>query len=259
MTPIPPLEDHRYARWQRRLIALLLIASLVVMFVIAWAATPSSASAALPNPDGRSIHAPTYKPEPPRKVKYRIGDVAGPIVKIEVSLVTLGYITPIDGIYDQSTATAVRYWKAIELGEATPKGNLTGREIRTLHAQAAELEAWLFTLSDCDEMNYHREWVGLPDDFGDQPRSGPRSQWGKGWRESNCRNEDSVSTWCCWGYWQLYVSLFLKDHRLAPLFARCGIWSSGDVDSDITIDKRRQACGARALLDVSGRGAWALP
>ena len=58
-------------------------------------------------------------------------------------------------------------------------------------------------LSNCDEMNWYRVQWGLPDRFA-----------ALGWRESNCRNEDSVRTFCCHGYWQLYVSLHLSDWRL---------------------------------------------
>ena len=100
-------------------------------------------------------------------------------------------------------------------------------------------------LSDCDEMNWYREAVGLPDAFG-----------GIGWRESNCRNEEAVKTWCCHGWWQLWVELHLQDHRLAPRYAECGITSHHDVNSDTPEDKLRQACGAKALYDVNGTTPW---
>lgn len=101
-------------------------------------------------------------------------------------------------------------------------------------------------LSDCDEMTWYRVQAGLPAKFDRL-----------GWRESNCRNEDAVRTFCCHGYWQLYVSLHLRDHRLASRYAACGVDSADDVNSDTPIDKWRQACAAKAVHDVQP-GAWNL-
>jgi hypothetical protein len=100
--------------------------------------------------------------------------------------------------------------------------------------------------SDCAEMSYYRAAVGLPARFD-----------AIGWRESNCRNEDGVHTSCCYGWWQLNVSLHLRDHRLAGRYAACGIDSYQDVNSDTPGDKLRQACAAKALYDVVGLSAWA--
>ena len=100
--------------------------------------------------------------------------------------------------------------------------------------------------SDCDEMHWYRVDAGLPARF-DQI----------GWRESNCRNEDGVHTSCCYGWWQLNVSLHLRDARLAPRYRACGVDSLTDVNSDTPEDKRRQACAAKALYDVVGLSAWA--
>lgn len=100
-------------------------------------------------------------------------------------------------------------------------------------------------LSGCDEMNWYRVAVGLPEIFSKL-----------GWRESNCRNEDGVRTFCCHGYWQLYTSLHLQDHRLAPLMLACGVSSSEDVNSDTPEDKLRQACAAKALYDIEGTDPW---
>ena len=98
----------------------------------------------------------------------------------------------------------------------------------------------------CAEMSWYRQAVGLPARF---------DQIGR--RESNCRNEDGVHTSCCWGWWQLNVSLHLRDHRLAPKYAACGIDSYADVNSDTPDDKLRQACAAKALYDTVGLSAWA--
>ena len=103
-------------------------------------------------------------------------------------------------------------------------------------------------LGDCDEMAFYRIQAGLPDRF-----------QALGWRESNCRNEDVVRTFCCYGYWQLWVDLQLEDHRAGPVFRDyCAIYSIDDVNSDAPLDKQRQACGAKALFNIVGYTAWAL-
>jgi hypothetical protein len=101
-------------------------------------------------------------------------------------------------------------------------------------------------MSNCDEMSWYRQAVGLPARF-DRI----------GWRESNCRNEEGVHTSCCYGWWQLNVGLHLRDHRLAGRYAACGVSSRFDVDSDTPGDKLRQACAAKALYDTVGMSAWA--
>jgi hypothetical protein len=113
-------------------------------------------------------------------------------------------------------------------------------------------------LSDCDEMNFYRLQWGLPDQFSDQPRSGSRSSWGYGWRESNCRNEEDVRTYCCYGYWQLYFSQHMKDHRMGPRYAACGINEISDYNGDEPLDKQKQACAAAALYEVDGLSPWKL-
>ena len=103
-------------------------------------------------------------------------------------------------------------------------------------------------LSNCDEMNFYRQQWGLPDRFS-----------ALGWRESNCRNEDSVRTFCCHGYWQLYVSMMLADQRAGPRFRdECQIFSASDVNSDDPLDKQRQACGTAVLYSISGYSPWSL-
>lgn len=103
-------------------------------------------------------------------------------------------------------------------------------------------------LSDCEEMSFYRQQWGLPAAFDSL-----------GWRESGCRNEDNVRTACCVGYWQLYVSTFVRDYRAAPRLAdECAVYGSGDVNSDTPVDKQRQACAAAVVYSIQGFGAWAL-
>lgn len=96
-------------------------------------------------------------------------------------------------------------------------------------------------------MDYYRIQAGLPDRFR-----------ALGFRESNCINRDDVRTWCCHGYWQLYISLWLKDHRLGPRILECQVYSHLDVNSDDPIEKQKQACAAKAAFDVSQYAPWAL-
>lgn len=98
-------------------------------------------------------------------------------------------------------------------------------------------------LDGCDEMMWYAYQFDLPARFE-----------GVGWRESRCRN--NVNTYCCWGYWQLYVSLHLQDHRLAPMYAECGIASIEDIFGNEPIKKQRNACGAAAVYAVQGGSAW---
>lgn len=99
-------------------------------------------------------------------------------------------------------------------------------------------------LSNCDEMQWYRIDAGLPERFD-----------AIGWRESNCRNEESVHTFCCWGYWQLYVSLHLSG-SLGSKMNDCGVYSRFDLDSDTPEDKKRQACATKVLYDANGLAPW---
>jgi hypothetical protein len=95
-----------------------------------------------------------------------------------------------------------------------------------------------FGLSDCQEMMFYAAQFGLPGQFE-----------GIGWRESNCRNEDSVHTGCCWGYWQMsYIHFPMPE---------CDAWSYRDVNSDNPLEKQKQACAAKQLYDAAGSSPWA--
>jgi hypothetical protein len=97
-------------------------------------------------------------------------------------------------------------------------------------------------LSDCDEMNFYRVQFGLPDRFARL-----------GWRESNCRNEDAVRTSCCHGYWQMHRIHFDGSGYVYGI--DCQAYTFHDVNSDIPLEKQKQACSAAALNRVDS-GAW---
>lgn len=113
-------------------------------------------------------------------------------------------------------------------------------------------------LSNCDEMNFYRLQWGLPERFGDYPRSGPRSKWGLGWRESNCRNEEGVKTYCCYGWWQLYFTLHARDAHMSKVYARCEVYSIWDYNGDEPLDKQKMACATAGLYALNGYSPWAL-
>jgi hypothetical protein len=102
-------------------------------------------------------------------------------------------------------------------------------------------------LTGCAEMEFYRVQWELPEYFGGE-------RWQIGFKESSCRND--VSSFCCHGYWQLYVSLHLRDHRLAPRYAECEIDSVDDLLGTSPLQKQKNGCAAKAALDVSGCGAW---
>lgn len=100
-------------------------------------------------------------------------------------------------------------------------------------------------LDDCAEMTFYRKQAGLPATF-DRI----------GWRESRCQNSDTVKTFCCHGYWQMWTTLHMKDHRLNPKMAACSVASHHDLNSDDPLEKQKQACAAKALYDTVGDSAW---
>lgn len=100
-------------------------------------------------------------------------------------------------------------------------------------------------LTGCEEMSWYRQQFGLPSRF-DRI----------GYRESRCINADDVHTFCCHSYWQLWIDLHLRDHRLVDLYQACDVDAIDDVNSDVPIDKQRATCAAAALYSVVGASAW---
>lgn len=98
----------------------------------------------------------------------------------------------------------------------------------------------------CAEMSWYRAQAGLPERFDKI-----------GWRESRCIADPTVRTTCCVGQSQLWVALHLRDHRLAPLYAACGITSEYDVDGPQPEELQRHWCAAAAVYNTVGYSAWA--
>jgi hypothetical protein len=142
-------------------------------------------------------------------------------------------------------ATALALFSSAASGDLQPAVRGEAKVVNPVNAPPPPSLFAPAGLTGCDEMNWYRVVAGLPEAFA-----------GIGWRESNCRNEDAVRTSCCHGYWQMYTSLHLQDHRLAPHMEACGVRSHEDLNSDTPEDKLRQACAAKALYDVSGTYPW---
>lgn len=147
--------------------------------------------------------------------------------------------------YDPMIATA----NVLPTGEV-PAKRVDRERIRAEQVQAEQvgLNGLPFApegLTGCDEFDFYRQQFGLPQRF-----------QGIAWRESNCRNEESVHTSCCWGVLQLSVTLHLRS-GLADEYAACGVDSRDDMDSDTPIEWQRSVCAAAALFHQEGYAPWA--
>jgi hypothetical protein len=195
-----------------------------------------------------ALPIPTYAAGP--------GDEGIEVAQVQQLLAGYGYTVHVDGEYGPQTTKAVRAWQKSNglkvdgiAGPVTLASLLGAVRLGNAQQVTGGLNGMPFAppgLSNCDEMNFYRKQAGLPERFA-----------ALGWRESNCRNEEGVKTWCCFGYWQLH-----KNHVNSGYARRwreqCGITSYTDFNSDTPIEKQKQACGAFVLYDMSGLSPWAL-
>lgn len=100
-------------------------------------------------------------------------------------------------------------------------------------------------LTGCDELNWYRQNVGLPIIFNSL-----------GYRESNCRND--VRTFCCFGYWQLYINLFLQSNSSYQdrIKKECLVNSVIDIYGLSDEQKYKQACVTYVVYSISGLVPW---
>ena len=100
-------------------------------------------------------------------------------------------------------------------------------------------------LTGCNEMMWYRINAGLPAAF-DRI----------GFRESGCRNENTVRTSCCHGYWQLAIALHLKTPATRNAYHQCGVNSVDDINSNTAHNKKAQACATQVLYRRNGLAPW---
>lgn len=231
----------------------------------------------------RGVSAPSTTPVAAAATtdSVQIGSTGDLVRQVQAKLKGFGYALDVDGVFGPQTDKVVRSWQKSNglvvdgiAGPATLKSlGLTGVGVRppavprtpvpprpTQPPVATGLNGLPFApagMSGCEEMNFYRIQWGLPQRFDD---SGHHQRWtrsdGLGWRESKCQNPAVSGTGCCGGYWQLYISLFLRDGRMAPKLAACDVKRLSDVTGESAYNKQRQACAAKATYDVVGLSAW---
>lgn len=192
------------------------------------------------------------------------GSSGASVTEIQTILKGYGYSIVVDGQFGPQTEKAVRSWQRSNgltvdgiVGPATLAtlrsagriGNAT-QVTPTVPPPPTGIQGRPFApagLSDCDEMTFYREQWNLPAAFD-----------ALGWRESNCRNEESVHTFCCWGYWQHYISSHLSRQSAyrARIIGECQVTRREDIDSDVPLDKQRQACVTAVVYQISGYSPW---
>lgn len=187
------------------------------------------------------------------------GDSGAAVTEVQTLLKGYGYSVTVDGKFGPQTEKAVRSWQRSNgltvdgiVGPAT-MSSLRGA-VRLGNARqvtASGLNGLGFApegLSNCDEMQFYRKQAGLPERFD-----------ALGWRESNCRNEDGVRTFCCYGYWQNYISSHLsrQSQYRVPIIEQCQVRGADDINSDDPLEKQKQACVTKVVYDISGYGPWA--
>lgn len=192
---------------------------------------------------------------------------------VQTALRSYGYGIAVDGVYGPQTTRAVRHWQrangllidgiagpitqaSLGIGGPAPAVRVDPPEppgLNGLSIAPAGLDA-------CAEMNYYRTQFGLPDQFSDQPRTGPRSGWGYGWRESNCRNDVTSLTGCCHGYWQNYLSSHLSGQSAyrARIIDECQVTQVSDIKGTSALSKQKQSCVTAVVFQISGLSPWRL-
>lgn len=110
--------------------------------------------------------------------------------------------------------------------------------------------------SDCERANFYAAEFGLPASFGDRPRSGPASQQGIAWRESNCENDATSPNGCCWGVWQHAFRSEIRDTAAGPIYVRCEVTVLFDYIGPSELAYQKNACVAAGKFHIFGYGPW---
>jgi hypothetical protein len=197
----------------------------------------------------------------------RRGD-SGPVVtEVQTILASFKYTVTIDGKFGPETERAVVAWqKSNGLLADAIVGPVTLQSLRSARriGNATQVTPTLppppptglnglpfapAGLSDCDDIRFYREQAGLPDVFD-----------ALAYRESRCRNEDSVRTFCCYGAWQNYISSHLSRQSAyrERIINECQVRGADDINSDNPLEKQKSACVTAVVYSISGLRPWAL-
>lgn len=203
------------------------------------------------------------------------GDRSMEVAAVQLELQSMGYAVDVTGFYGQKTYKAIVHWQKanglVPDGVVGPKtwstfdltdgASASAPATRVGNASPASGVGGLpFApegLSGCAEMEFYRVQWGLPEQFGDMPQAGPRSQMGYGWRESNCRNDVVSWTGCCVGYLQIHTGNFTAPGYRSGI-AACEVSKRSDILGNAPLQKQKQMCVAKVLYDVSGLSPWRL-
>lgn len=184
------------------------------------------------------------------------GDRGPEVAEIQTLLKGFGYTIVVDGTFGPQTEKAVRSWQKSNgltvdgiAGPATLASLRGATRVGNAHAVGG-LNGLPFApagLTGCDEMSFYRQQAGLPDVFD-----------ALGYRESRCRNEDGVRTFCCYGYWQNYISSHLSRWSAyrQPIIERCQVRGADDINSDDPLEKQKQACVTAVVYSISALTPW---
>ncbi len=178
--------------------------------------------------------------------------------EIQYVLKSFGYTVAVDGRLGTVTRRAVIHYQRANglladgiVGPITWATMTAPRAVR-LDPPANGLNGQPYAptgLDNCQEMRFYRVQAGLPAQFD-----------AIGWRESRCTNADNVRTWCCYGYWQNYITSHLSTQSAYRngIINLCHVTGYTDINSDVPIDKQRQACVTAIVYNISGYTPWAL-
>jgi len=188
------------------------------------------------------------------------GDRGPDVTVIQLQLKEYGYSITVDGFFGPQTERAVRHWQRANdllvdgiVGPATlatlaERGDQIQLTQPPTPPVAAGLNGLPFApegLSNCDEMSWYRQQAGLPSQFD-----------ALGYRESGCHND--VRTFCCYGYWQNYISSHLSPQSAYRpwIIEGCQVTGANDINSDDPLEKQKQACVTKVLFNISGFTPW---
>jgi hypothetical protein len=194
----------------------------------------------------------------------RRGDSGPAVAEVQQILAGFGYTVVVDSTFGPQTEKAVRSWQRSNgltvdgiVGPVTLESLRSARRIGnqiqvtpTVPPPPTGLNGLPFApegLSGCAEMAWYIDQWDLPDVFN-----------ALGYRESRCRNDESVHTFCCWGWFQHYISshLSLYSAYRQRIIDECHVTRREDIDSDNPLDKQRQTCVTAVVYQISGLSPW---